>query len=94
MINEQARHLNIYANTDSVRCDIKIITPAILNTIYYKCVDFGLKSKVIDKTLLFNWNKYCQKMNKLLGEYNKNCNGQLNYYISVVLLNEINNIVI
>jgi hypothetical protein len=94
MINEQARHLNIYANTDSVRCDIKIITPAILNTIYYKCVEFGLKNKAIDKTLLFKWNKYCQKMNKLLNLYSDNNDCQITYYISVVLINEIKGIVI
>jgi hypothetical protein len=94
MINSQSRHLNIYAKTDTVLCNIILITPAIFNAIYYKCIEFGLKNKIIDRTLLFNWNKYCQKMNKLLGEYNKNCNGQMNYYVSVVLLNEIKGIVI
>jgi hypothetical protein len=92
MITDTSRHLNIHTNTDSVRCDTNIITPAIFNVIYYKCVDFGLKNKVIDKTLIFNWNKFCQKMNKLLNLYsNNNANCQINYYMSVVLINEIKN---
>lgn len=94
MINCQSRHLNTHAKTDTVLCNVILITPAIFNAIYYKCIAFGLKNKVIDKTLLFNWNKYCQKMNKLLGEYNQNCNSQMNYYVSVVLINEIKGIVI
>jgi hypothetical protein len=92
MIIGTSCHLNIHPNTDCVRCDIKIITPAIFNAIYYKCVDFGLKNKAIDKTLIFNWNKFCQKMNKLLNLYSdNNTNCQINYYMSVVLINEIKN---
>jgi hypothetical protein len=94
MINSQSSHLNTHAKTDTVLCNVILVTPAIFNAIYYKCIAFGLKNKVIDKTLLFNWNKYCQKMNKLLGKYNQNCNSQMNYYVSVVLINEIKGIVI
>ena len=90
MISSAARNLNIH--TDCVRCDTNIITPAIFNAIYYKCVDFGLKNKVIDKTLIFNWNKFCQKLNKLLNLYSdNNTNCKINYYMSVVLINEIKN---
>lgn len=81
-------------NVDTIKCNAVLISPAIFNAIYYKCINFGIKNNIIDQRLLFSWNKYCQKMNKLLEEYNKNCVSQINYYISVVLLNEINSIVI
>lgn len=81
-------------NIDTIKCNAILITPAIFNAIYYKCIEFGVKNNIIDQRLLFSWNKYCQKMNKLLDEYNKNCDAQINYYIAVVLLNEIKNIII
>lgn len=79
-------------NIDTIKCNVILITPAIFNAIYYKCIEFGVKNNIIDQRLLFSWNKYCQKMNKLLAEYNKNCDTQINYYIAVVLLSEIKEI--
>lgn len=79
-------------NIATIQCNVKLITPAIFNAIYYKCIDFSIKNKVLDQKLLFSWNKYCQKMNKLLTEYGHNGDAQMNYYISVVLLNEIKGI--
>lgn len=76
--------------TATIQCNAKLITPSIFNAIYYKCIDFGIKNNVLDQRLLFNWNKFCQKMNKLLAEYGHD--SQMNYYISVVLLNEIKGI--
>lgn len=105
----------IHINTDTIQCNVKLITHAVFNAIYYKCIEFGLENKrkkiIPDKLLLFHWNKYCQTINKLLNLYNitsnskqlspfkgeckfdvdetLSSNNQMNYYISVVLLNEI-----
>lgn len=87
IIRQMSPHHKI--NVAIIQCNAKLITPAIFNAIYYKCIDFGVKNNVFNQRLLFNWNKYCQKMNKLLAEYGHNCDSQMNYYISVVLLNEI-----
>lgn len=75
--------------TGTIQCNVRLITSVIFNAIYYKCIEFGVKNNIIEKKLLFNWNKFCQKMNKLLALYGYNCEGRMTYYISVVLLNEI-----
>jgi hypothetical protein len=88
----ELKHIPSVLNIDSIKCDCKIITPAVFNAIYYKCIDFGLKNKDIKRDLLFRWNKHCQKLNGLLDTYAKNVDKTMNYYITTVLINEINTI--
>lgn len=94
IIRQMAPHQRQMIATGTIQCNVRLIAPVIFNAIYYKCIEFGVKNNIIEQKLLFNWNKFCQKMNKLLAIYSHNCEGQMTYYISVVLLNEIKGIAI
>lgn len=78
-------------NINCIKCDINICVSTIFNTIYYKCIEFILKYKT-NKNMIDKWNKYCDKLNKLLMIYNRDNITNMDYYTTVTLAYDISGI--